>query len=123
MAAWRKEEVDAARHRQEKRGNETGKACYCTRKCRTCKATSTGIVDEPKESSTGTRRAETCVASINRLAVDASRKALLVTFFFSLLYAPVFFLFLFSLYEQRGGTLPNFLVGFSFLCSAAHKRD
>ena len=26
MAAWRKEEVDAAKHRQEKkRGNETGK--------------------------------------------------------------------------------------------------
>ena len=26
MAAWGKEEVDAARHRQEKRGNETANA-------------------------------------------------------------------------------------------------
>ena len=34
MVAWRKDEVDAARHRQEKRGNETGKVCYRTLKCR-----------------------------------------------------------------------------------------
>ena len=35
MAAWRKEEVDAARHRQEKRERQQDReSCYCTRKHR-----------------------------------------------------------------------------------------
>ena len=70
MAAWRKEEVDAARHRQEKRGNETGKVVIAHGSVEFCEATPIGLVDEPKKSYTGARRTETCVAPRH---VDATR--------------------------------------------------
>ena len=52
MAAWRKEEVDAARHRQdgEERSNETGKLIIADGSVEFCEATPIGIVDEPKVS-------------------------------------------------------------------------
>ena len=62
MAGRRKEEVDAARHRQEKRERESKRdweSCYPTPRRRTCEATPIGLVDEPKESYTGARRTET----------------------------------------------------------------
>ena len=46
MAAWREEEEDAARHRQEKRGNETGKVAIAHRSVEFCEATPTGLADE-----------------------------------------------------------------------------
>ena len=50
MAAWRKEEVDAARHRQEKRdeANEPGKLVIADGSVKFCEATPIGLVDEPK---------------------------------------------------------------------------
>ena len=60
MAAWRKEEVDAARHRQDKReATGLGESCYSTLKRRTCEATPIGRFDDPTEPSTSTRRTET----------------------------------------------------------------
>ena len=60
MAAWRNEEVDAARHRREKRmATRLGKSCYRTWKRRTCEVTPTGLVDEPKDSCTGAGQTET----------------------------------------------------------------
>ena len=54
MAAWRKEEVDAARHRQEKRDNETGKKVVIAhRSVIFCEATPIGLADESKESMYG----------------------------------------------------------------------
>ena len=51
MAAWRKEEVDAARHRQGKeRSNETGKVVIAYGSVEFCRATPFGLVDESKES-------------------------------------------------------------------------
>ena len=50
MAAWRKEGVDAARHRQEKREANETRIVVTRRKRRTCEATPNGLVDEPKES-------------------------------------------------------------------------
>ena len=66
MATWRKEEAEADRDRQEKR----------TRKHRTYEATQIGLlkVDQPKESCTGARRTEACVAPRHK---DASRDAIL----------------------------------------------
>ena len=58
MTAWRKEDVDADRRERQR----DWKSCYRTRKRRTCEATPIGLVDEPKESCTGTRRTETCLA-------------------------------------------------------------
>ena len=71
MAAWRKEEVDAARHRQEKR--ETTRPGYilviADGSVEFCKATSIDLVDEPKVSLYGRetdrdrpRPTGTCVA-------------------------------------------------------------
>ena len=45
MAAWREEE-DAARHRQEKRGNETGKVAIAHGSVKFCEATPIGLGDE-----------------------------------------------------------------------------
>ena len=60
MAAWRKEGVDAARHRREKRETtRLGKSCYRIWKRRTCEGTPTGLVNEPKDSCTGARQTET----------------------------------------------------------------
>ena len=54
MAAWRKGEVDAARHRQdrtgEERSNETGKLVITNGSVEFCEATPIGLVDEPKVS-------------------------------------------------------------------------
>ena len=50
MAAWRKEEVYAARHRQEKEGNETGKVAIAHGSVEFCEATPIGLADESKES-------------------------------------------------------------------------
>ena len=50
VAAWRKEEVDAARHRQDKRGNKTGKILIANGSLEFCKATPIGLVNESKES-------------------------------------------------------------------------
>ena len=50
MAAWRKQEVDAPRHRQEKRGNETGKVVIAHGSVEYCEATPIGLADESKES-------------------------------------------------------------------------
>ena len=82
----------------EERSSETGKMVrYRTWKRRTCEATLISLVDEPKKSSTGTRRTETCVAPRH---VDASRD----------------FSFIFSERAAWGeggeggeGTLPDFL--------------
>ena len=48
MAAWRKKEVDAARHRQEKR--ETGKVVITYGSVDFCEATPIGLPDESKKS-------------------------------------------------------------------------
>ena len=55
MFMWRKQEVDAARHRQEKReSTRLGfQSWYRTWQRRTHEATPIGLVDEPKESCTG----------------------------------------------------------------------
>ena len=51
MAAWRKEEVDAARSPGEERSNETGKLVIADgRSVEFCEATPIGLVDEPKVS-------------------------------------------------------------------------
>ena len=50
MASWGKEEVDAARHRQEKRSNETGKLVIAHGSVEFCEATPFDPIDEPKES-------------------------------------------------------------------------
>ena len=51
MAAWRKEEVDAARHRQEKREvTKLGKLFIAQESVEYCEATPIGLADESKES-------------------------------------------------------------------------
>ena len=69
-AEERRGTVDAAKHRQEKRDNETGKVVIAHGSIEFCEASPIGLVDEPKESCTGARRTETCVAPMH---VDASR--------------------------------------------------
>ena len=70
MDAWRKEEVDAARHRQEKRGNETGKVVITHGSVELCEATPIGLADESKESlygretDRGLRSAQVCMVFI-----------------------------------------------------------
>ena len=57
MTAWRKEDVDAARYRQEKRldiarkreSQRNQESCDRTRKRRTCEATPIRLADESKE--------------------------------------------------------------------------
>ena len=46
MVAWRDEEEDAARHRQDKRDNETGKVAIAHGSVEFCKATPIGLADE-----------------------------------------------------------------------------
>ena len=50
MAAWRKEEVDAARHRQEKKEATRLGNLISQRSVEFCGATPIGLVDEPKVS-------------------------------------------------------------------------
>ena len=51
MVAWSKEEVDAARHRQEKRGATTmEKFVIAHGSVEFCKATPIGLADESRES-------------------------------------------------------------------------
>ena len=49
VAAWRKEEVDAARHRQEKREATRRKVVIAHGSVEFCEATPIGPVDESKE--------------------------------------------------------------------------
>ena len=69
--------------------------CYRIRNHRTCEALPVGLVDELKESCTGTRWTETCVAPRH---VDASRDALLAICSFCSLCCtrPVFYLYFIS---------------------------
>ena len=54
MAAWRKEDVDAARHRQEKReATRLGTVIIADGSVEFCEATPIGLVDEPKVSMYG----------------------------------------------------------------------
>ena len=49
MAAWRKKEVDAARHRQEKiEATRPGKAVIAQGSVEFCEATPIGLADESK---------------------------------------------------------------------------
>ena len=58
IAAWRKEEVVASRHRQEKReATRLGKLLSYTGSVEFCEATPIGLVDESKESCTSARPA------------------------------------------------------------------
>ena len=66
MAVWRKKKVDAARHRQEKR---EATRLIAHGSVEFCEATPIGRVHESKESCTGARQTETCVAPKH---VDAS---------------------------------------------------
>ena len=52
MAAWRKEEVDATRHRQEKREatRPSAKVVIAHGSVEVCEATPIGLADESKES-------------------------------------------------------------------------
>ena len=51
MASWRKEEEDAARHRQEKReATRLGKFFIVHGRVEFCEATPMGLADESKES-------------------------------------------------------------------------
>ena len=50
MAALRKEEEDAARHRQEKRGNEIRQVIIAHGSVEFCEATPIGLIEESKES-------------------------------------------------------------------------
>ena len=63
--------VDAARHRQEKGGNETGKIVIAHGSVDFCEATPIGLADETKEFCTGARQTKTCAALRH---VDASRE-------------------------------------------------
>ena len=58
MATSRKEEVNAARRRLEKRGNETGKVVIAHRSAGFCEATPIGLADESKESLYGRETAQ-----------------------------------------------------------------
>ena len=62
MASWREEAVDTARLRQKREASRL-ESCDCTRKRRTCEAIPICPMDESKESCSGARRTETCVAS------------------------------------------------------------
>ena len=69
MAVWRKEEVDAARHRQEKReATKTEKLVIADGSLEFCEATPIGLVDEPnislygRETDRDLRSACRCVA-------------------------------------------------------------
>ena len=53
MAAWRKEEVDAARHRQEKREATRLGNLLSQTDVELCEATPIDLVDEPKVSLDG----------------------------------------------------------------------
>ena len=66
MAAWREEEEDAARHRQEERGNETGKVPIAHGSVEFCKVTPIGLADESWESLCGreTDRDHLCNADL-----------------------------------------------------------
>ena len=63
MAAWKKEEVDAAIDFSKRRERQRDwESCDRTRKRTTCQATLIRLVNESKESCTDAIRTETCVA-------------------------------------------------------------
>ena len=101
MITPRKEYLDAARHRQEKREtNETSKVIVAQRSVEPAKLN----LDESEESYTGTRRTETCIAP---RCVNGSLGALLaICSFRSLCYARLVFYVLLLLHYNssvRGG--------------------
>ena len=48
MAAWKKEDVDAARHARRRERERDWETCYRTAAHATCEATPIGLVDESK---------------------------------------------------------------------------
>ena len=102
MAAWRKEEVDAARHRQDRRREKQRdlETCHHTRKRRILRSNTLDLVDESKGSLLCGRKTDrdqrsacTCVAR--------------------------FFLIFFSERAARGCALPDFFILFYL---ADHER-
>ena len=107
MAAWRKEEVDAARHRREKR--EARRNWIAHGSVEFCEATTPfDLVDEPKESLHG-RETDRDLRSVCRCV------AWFLIYFFSERAVCV--------RGGGGGMLPHFFLLFSFPCSADHERD
>ena len=111
---------------RRKERQQNWESSYRTRKHRSCEATTTALIDEPKESCTGTRRTETCVAPrhacrcVTRCPYYGNLLFLLI-----LLHAPrVLFLFYFPRTNSLGGgaALPDFF-SFYFPCSVDHERD
>ena len=98
---------------------------YRSPKRRTYEATPTGLVIEPKESCTGTRRTETCVAP--RQHVNASGDTpLTISVCCTIILLCSFFYFFLRTSSVGGGRLlcQTFLCLSSFPCSADHnKRD
>ena len=89
------------------RGNETGKVVSSHGSVELCEATTTGLVDDPREPCTGARLTTTCVAPRH---VDASFNIFILV----------------SLNEQHGGrgcALTDFICAFSFPWLADHERD
>ena len=101
MAAWREEEVDAARHRQEKR--EATRLGNGSPRVEFCEATPFGLVDESKESLYGRE------TDRNLRSGDASR------FVFSSSERAV--------WEVGGGVRCQTIFVCLFPCSADHERD
>ena len=143
MAAWRKEEVDAARHALSEylesmsyvlsfrmvffylvttgwifdislRENRINQSINRQEKREATSRTPIGLVDEPEESCTGARRTETCVARCNSGHL------------FALSYTPrVLFSILFYFLRTSsvgGGYAARLFLLFSFPCSADHER-
>ena len=107
MAAWRKEGVNVARHRQEKReATRLENLLSHTEAYNFTKQHPLTLSKSLRNPCTDGRPTETCVAP-----VDASRD----------------FLIFFSSNEKcvcvGGGMLPDFFLLFSFPCSANHERD
>ena len=103
MAAWRKEEVDAVRHRQAKGEAERLGKLYRTRKRRILRSdTPIGLADDRKKPCTDARWTKACVAPRH----DASR-----------------FFFLRTNSGRGGGGGARALPDFFSPCSADHERD
>ena len=62
MTAWREKEVDAARHRQEKREATTGNDVIAHGSIELCEATPIRLADGRRNPCRDERRTETCVA-------------------------------------------------------------
>ena len=103
LAAWRKEEIDAARNCQEKREATDWETYYRRRECRILRShTHRPSRRAERHPCTNARPTKTCVAP-----VDASRDL-------------IYFLQTSSSIGGGGGMLPDFFFLFSFPCSADH---